>query len=54
MSNHKNLEEMVRKKWNNLSKLEVVILKILIVATLGLFIFTMGIDAGNAIFKAVN
>ncbi len=45
---------MVRKKWNNLSKLEVSILKILIVMVLGLFIFTIGIDAGNAIFNAIN
>lgn len=54
MSNHKNFEEMLRKKWNNLNKLEVVILKILIIMVLGLFIFTMGVDAGNAVFKAIN
>lgn len=54
MSKIQNLEEIMRKKWNNLSKLEVVFLKILIIAVLGLFIFTMGIDAGNTIYKAIN
>ncbi|WKV13552.1 hypothetical protein [Marivirga harenae] len=44
----------MRKKWNNLSKLEATIFKILIVLVLGLFIFTMGVEAGNTIYKAIN
>jgi cell division protein FtsL len=54
MSKIQNLEEIMRKKWNNLSKLEVAIFKILIVLVLGLFIFTMGVEAGNTIYKAIN
>ncbi len=54
MSKIQNLEEIMRKKWNNLSKLEVTIFKVLIVLVLGLFIFTMGVEAGNTIYKAIN
>lgn len=54
MSKNENLEEIMRKKWNNLSKLEVTIFKILIVMVFGLFIFTMGIEAGDAVYKASN
>lgn len=54
MSKIQNLEEMMRKKWNNLSKLEVTIFKILIVLVLALFIFTMGVDVGDAVYKAIN
>ena len=48
MSKIQNLEEMMRKKWNNLSKLEVTIFKILIILVVAIFIFTMGVEAGNA------
>ncbi|MGJ3235821.1 hypothetical protein [Marivirga sp.] len=54
MSKIQNFEEVMRKKWNNLSKLEVVIFKILIVLVLGVFIFTMGVEAGDAVYKALN
>jgi hypothetical protein len=54
MTKIQNLEEIIRKKWNNLSKLGVAFFKILIVLVLGLFIFIMGVEAGNTIYKAIN
>ena len=54
MTKIQNLEEIIRKKWNNLSKLEVAFFKILNMLVLGLFIFIRGVEAGNTFYKAIN